>query len=89
VAADLVDAIETVDLGRKNGWDLEGWSYHLVPWGVCFTHRDLSRGVRSEITVRLSLPLPLKATTASRFTRDCDGELPHAAARAYAQALEA
>ena len=86
-AAELVEAIECPEVGRERGWDLDGWRYRLSPWGVCFIHRDLNRGIRSEITVRLSPPLPLRAVTASRYTREPN--LFPAAGQAYAHALEA
>lgn len=35
-AAALVDAIEDARLQRQRGWDLAGWRYELVPWGVRF-----------------------------------------------------
>ena len=39
-AADVVDAIDDVELQRRRGWDLSSWRYDLVPWGVRFTYRD-------------------------------------------------
>ena len=39
-AADVVDAIDDGALQGRRGWDLAGWRYDLVPWGVRFTRRD-------------------------------------------------
>lgn len=39
-AADVVEAIDDPSLKSRRGWDLTGWSYVLVPWGVRFTHCD-------------------------------------------------
>jgi hypothetical protein len=35
-AADIVEAIEDPELQRRRGWDLAGWRYEPVPWGVRF-----------------------------------------------------
>jgi hypothetical protein len=35
-AADLVDAIDRPALQLSRGWDLAGWKYELIPWGVRF-----------------------------------------------------
>jgi len=37
-AADVVEAIDDPSLQTQWGWDLTGWSYAPVPWGVRFTH---------------------------------------------------
>lgn len=37
-AADVVEAIDDPSLRSRRGWDLTGWNYMLVPWGVRFTH---------------------------------------------------
>jgi len=39
-AADVVEAIESPELQRLRGWDLSGWRYELVPFGVQFTRAD-------------------------------------------------
>jgi len=44
-AADIVDAIGDPSRGESRGWDLAGWRYELVPWGVCFSRRDEPDGV--------------------------------------------
>jgi len=88
-AADLIEAIDDPMFGAERGWNLDGWRYRLVPWGECFVHRDFLRNVRSEITVRLSLPLPLRATTTCRFTREAGEDLLPARQRAYARGLDA
>lgn len=38
VTAEVVEAIGDPALQSRRGWDLRGWSYVLVPWGVRFTH---------------------------------------------------
>jgi len=35
-AAEVIEAIEDSSLQRRRGWDLAGWQYDLVPWGVRF-----------------------------------------------------
>lgn len=44
-AADVVDTIDDPARGESRGWDLAGWGYELVPWGVCFTRSDEPDGV--------------------------------------------
>jgi len=39
-AADLVESIDDPELQRRRGWDLSGWCYELVPWGVRFVRRE-------------------------------------------------
>lgn len=39
-AAEVVEAIDDVGLQRRRGWDLLGWRYELVPWGVRFVRRE-------------------------------------------------
>jgi hypothetical protein len=41
-AADVVEAIDDGALQQRHGWDLAGWHYDLVPWGVRFTRQDAS-----------------------------------------------
>ena len=48
-AADVVEAIDDPSLQSRRGWDLTGWSYVLVPWGVRFTRSAF----REEIDVRI------------------------------------
>ena len=38
VTAEVVEAIDDPPLQSLRGWDLTGWNYVLVPWGVRFTH---------------------------------------------------
>lgn len=54
VAADFVEAIDDRDLQRRNGWDLSGWSYQLVPWGVRFVYRGW-HGEKAEVLVLADL----------------------------------
>ena len=44
-AADVVEAIDDPSLQSRRCWDLTGWSYVLVPWGVRFTHCDFSEEI--------------------------------------------
>lgn len=37
-AAEVVEAIDVPALQSLRGWDLRGWNYVLVPFGVRFTH---------------------------------------------------
>ena len=39
-AAEIVDALEDRRLQIRRGWDLSGWRYNLVVWGVQFTYRS-------------------------------------------------
>jgi len=43
-AADIVDAIENRELQSANGWDLQGWQYQLIPWGVRFYQTNRNGG---------------------------------------------
>jgi len=52
-AADLVDAIGNIDLQRRRGWDLDGWCFDLVPWGVRFIRYDADSRRLAEIVVRV------------------------------------
>lgn len=51
VTAEVVEAIDDPTLQSSRGWNLTGWTYMLVPWGVRFTHSDF----REEIEVRIEL----------------------------------
>lgn len=55
IAADLVDAINNHDLQRRRGWNLQQWTFDLVPWGVRFVHRD-EQQERREVVVQLPIP---------------------------------
>lgn len=50
-AADVVEAIDDPAVQSLRGWDLRGWNYVLVPWGVRFMHRDSLE----EIDVRIEV----------------------------------
>jgi len=45
VAADVVDAIDNKEIQKRHGWDLSGWSYELIPWGVRFTFQKVGAEV--------------------------------------------
>lgn len=51
VTADVVEAIDAPVLQSLRGWDLRGWNYVLVPWGVRFTHSAFAE----EIDVRIEV----------------------------------
>ena len=51
VTAQVVEAIDDPALQCLRGWDLKGWSYVLIPWGVRFTHRVFAE----EIDVRIEV----------------------------------
>lgn len=51
VTAEVVEAIDDPTFQRFRGWNLRGWNYVLVPWGVRFTHSAF----REEIDVRIEL----------------------------------
>jgi len=53
-AAEVVEAIDDEGLRRRRGWDLSGWRYELVPWGVRFVRRGLD-GAESEVFVLASV----------------------------------
>lgn len=50
-AADVVEAIDDPIFQSLRGWDLEGWNYVLVPWGVMFTHTDYRENIEVRIEV--------------------------------------
>ncbi len=45
-AADIIEAIDNPEHQDLRGWDLEGWSYTCIPWGVAF----LRHGHRGAVT---------------------------------------
>tara|TARA_R110002072_G_scaffold289831_2_gene457111 strand:+ start:52399 stop:52635 length:237 start_codon:yes stop_codon:yes gene_type:complete len=51
VTAEVVEAIDAPALQSLRGWDLRGWNYVLVPWGVRFTHSAFAE----EIDVRIEV----------------------------------
>ncbi len=50
-AAEVVEAIDAPALQSLRGWDLRGWNYVLVPFGVRFTHSAFAE----EIDVRIEV----------------------------------
>lgn len=50
-AADVVEAIDDPGLQARWGWDLAGWSYAPVPWGVRFTHSNPQDEIDAEVEV--------------------------------------
>jgi len=51
VTAEVVEAIDVPALQSLRGWDLRGWNYVLVPWGVRFTHSDFALEIDVSIEV--------------------------------------
>jgi len=54
-AADVVEAVDDPELQRQRGWDLSGWRYDLIPWGVRFSPRDPQRQRHAELLVLLDV----------------------------------
>lgn len=50
-AADVVEAIDDPGLQNQRGWDVAGWSYSPVPWGVRFTRRNPQNEIDAEVEV--------------------------------------
>ena len=51
VTAEVVEAIDDPALQDRRGWDLAGWNYVLVPWGVRFTHSAFGEAIDVRIEV--------------------------------------
>ena len=51
VTAEVVEAIDDPALQSLRGWDLRGWNYVLVPWGVRFTHSAFAEEIDGRIEV--------------------------------------
>ena len=51
VTDEVGEAIDVPALQSLQGWDLRGWNYVLVPWGVRFTHSAFAE----EIDVRIEV----------------------------------
>jgi len=65
-AAYVVDAIDSPHLAHCRGWDLTGWSYRLVPWGVRFSYRSHDGRANAEVLSVLMLE--------GRGARACRGQ---------------
>jgi len=52
-SAEVVEAIDD-PLMQRRGWDLRGWRYELIPWGVRFVRRERD-GSESEVFVMASV----------------------------------
>lgn len=50
-AAEVVEAIDDPTLQGRRGWDLTGWTYVLVPWGVRLAHSAFSEEIDLRIEV--------------------------------------
>ena len=51
VTAEVVEAIDDPVLQSLRGWDLRGWNYVLVPWGVRFTHRVFAEEIEVKVEI--------------------------------------
>ena len=54
-AADIVDAIDDPSMQANLGWNLDGWSYEFIPWGVRFVFRAQDGNVTAKV-VATALP---------------------------------
>jgi hypothetical protein len=54
-AADIVECIDDPALQRQRGWDLTGWRYRMVQWGVVLTCPGGHGMESSEILVMMGL----------------------------------
>src|SRR5262245_39818458 len=52
-AAEIVEAIDNPELQNRRGWDLSGWRYEPVPWGVRFLFRDPGSDEEAEIIAQV------------------------------------
>lgn len=68
VAADIVDAIDDPSQRKKRGWNVTGWSYEFVPWGICFLHRSTDGPVTGAV-VASALPEAFRERIAGSFPR--------------------
>jgi hypothetical protein len=67
-AADVVEAIDDQDLQRRHGWDLSGWRYSMVPWGVRFTYQERPDARPVEVFALLRLENSCPAAQANLST---------------------
>jgi hypothetical protein len=58
IVADVVDAIDDRDLQARRAWDLSGWGYELVHWGVRFRCRPRTASGEAEVLAVLGHPGP-------------------------------
>jgi hypothetical protein len=54
-AAQMIEAIDNPRLQTQLDWNLQCWTYELVPWGVRFNHRN-GDGATDFAVVALVLP---------------------------------
>jgi len=57
-AAEVVEAIDDHDLQLRRDWDLSGWQYELIPWGVRFRCDRPKHSGHSDIFAVLGWPGP-------------------------------
>jgi hypothetical protein len=68
MAAEVVEAIEDPSLQKRRGWDLAGWTYEMVPWGVIFV-RKKGTGREKNGIAAIAIPESMR----SRMERMYDG----------------
>jgi hypothetical protein len=68
MAADVVEAIENPALQARRGWNLAGWGYDWVPWGVRFLQRDVQARVTAAV-VAVALPEERRAALPPSWVR--------------------
>jgi hypothetical protein len=66
MAAEVVEAIDEPALQTERGWDLAGWSYDCIPWGVRFVRRD----DRQRLMVIRVVVIPEPAATLANCLRE-------------------
>jgi len=71
-AAEVVEAIDNLDLQKQQGWDLSRWHYDLVPWGVRFTYHDPYSGGQADVLALMAVGTSpaLVVGDAGRHSRD-------------------
>jgi hypothetical protein len=74
--ADLVDAIDSPELQIRRGWDLSGWRYELVPWGVRFLFEE-AHGGQSEVVVLVTAARRPEVSGDSRLSQRAGEGVTH------------
>jgi hypothetical protein len=52
---EVVEAMGDANLQLRRGWDLDGWHYHLIPWGVRFCYDGRQFQPRAEVMALLEV----------------------------------
>lgn len=67
-AADIVDAIDDRSIRAHLGWNLDGWSYEFIPWGVRFVFRAQDGNVMAKV-----MAIALPESSRERLAKDDAG----------------